>query len=230
MEIEIKNCNSIDIGKILIEKDKLNIKYWINWTWKTTITKAIEYTIDETKNLDDLRPFKYKSSESWKPQILGLDEFKNISVFNEDFVNNITFKENWELLDWSFDIFINNDDYKNWIKEIEKLTFDIKSIILNDEEIKQFLLDLWSFIKITWNSKDNVAKNSAIYKALWEKWNIRDNIPTELEDYSDYIKSDIKTSVWWISWQLEWKEYLSLNEKNCPYCVWKIEEDNKKDW
>lgn len=39
--VEIKNCNNILNGNINVEKDKLNIKYGINGTGKTTIAKAI---------------------------------------------------------------------------------------------------------------------------------------------------------------------------------------------
>ena len=46
MEIIIKNCNNIDSGKIEISNNKLNIKFGINGTGKSTITKAIKYSID----------------------------------------------------------------------------------------------------------------------------------------------------------------------------------------
>lgn len=40
--VEVKNCNSILTGNIKVEEGKLNIKYGINGTGKTTIAKAIE--------------------------------------------------------------------------------------------------------------------------------------------------------------------------------------------
>ena len=40
--VEVKNCNSILKGNIKVKEGKLNIKYGINGTGKTTIAKAIE--------------------------------------------------------------------------------------------------------------------------------------------------------------------------------------------
>lgn len=42
MNITIKSCNNIKEGKISVEKNKLNIKYGINGTGKSTIASAIE--------------------------------------------------------------------------------------------------------------------------------------------------------------------------------------------
>ena len=38
---EIRNCNNISSGKVSWEKEKLNIKYGLNGTGKTTIGKAV---------------------------------------------------------------------------------------------------------------------------------------------------------------------------------------------
>ncbi len=42
MKIEIKNCNNIDSGEFDIIEGCLNIKYAINGTGKSTISKAID--------------------------------------------------------------------------------------------------------------------------------------------------------------------------------------------
>lgn len=41
MNIEIKNCNNIDIGSIELIEGRLNIKYAINGTGKSTISKVL---------------------------------------------------------------------------------------------------------------------------------------------------------------------------------------------
>ena len=63
MELTIKNCNNIDSGKIVITNGKLNIKFGINGTGKSTITRAIKYKIDSPELLKELLPFKYRKSE-----------------------------------------------------------------------------------------------------------------------------------------------------------------------
>lgn len=49
MDIKIMNCNNIDEGNIELIEGRLNIKYAINGTGKSTISKALEATI---KGLD----------------------------------------------------------------------------------------------------------------------------------------------------------------------------------
>ena len=51
MELIITNCNNIDSGKIEITNNKLNIKFGINGTGKSTITRAIKYGIDSPERL-----------------------------------------------------------------------------------------------------------------------------------------------------------------------------------
>ena len=43
MNISITNCNNIAHGTVAISENRLNIKYAINGTGKSTIAKAIEY-------------------------------------------------------------------------------------------------------------------------------------------------------------------------------------------
>lgn len=46
MELIIKNCNNIKEGNINVEENKLNIKYGINGTGKSTLSKAISLSVD----------------------------------------------------------------------------------------------------------------------------------------------------------------------------------------
>jgi Fe-S cluster assembly ATPase SufC len=48
MEIKITNCNNIEVGEIKISSNKLNIKFGINGTGKSTITRAIKYNTEST--------------------------------------------------------------------------------------------------------------------------------------------------------------------------------------
>ena len=43
MKVNIKYCNNIIEGTVNIEENKLNIKYGVNGTGKSTISKAIKY-------------------------------------------------------------------------------------------------------------------------------------------------------------------------------------------
>ena len=55
MKIILKNCNNIDYGEIQLVEKHLNMKYAINGTGKSTISKAIHGLIHD--KLDELTPF-----------------------------------------------------------------------------------------------------------------------------------------------------------------------------
>lgn len=63
MEIELSHCNNIDNGKISISEGLLNIKYAINDTGKSTISKAIQKSISSkingTDELIELNPSRH---------------------------------------------------------------------------------------------------------------------------------------------------------------------------
>ena len=58
MNIEIKNCNNIDSGKIQINENKLNIKYAMNGVGKSTIAKAVFESLPE-KNISIIEQDSY---------------------------------------------------------------------------------------------------------------------------------------------------------------------------
>lgn len=96
MEITIKNCNSIDEANISLEPSRLNIKYGPNGTGKSTIAKAIELSTNANQDLSSLTPFKHRGGDlasSPKPSVHGVDNFKSIAVFNEEYVNRFVFSQ-----------------------------------------------------------------------------------------------------------------------------------------
>ena len=120
MRLTIRNCNNIENGEFDITEGRLNIKYAINGTGKSTISKAIEaFTTNNQKKKDSLLPFKYYGTEENLPELTGYDKFKKIAVFNEKYIEDYVYQQN-ELIKNSFEIFVKSTDYDNHIKEIEK--------------------------------------------------------------------------------------------------------------
>ena len=66
IKISIENCNNISKGEIILEEEKLNIKYGMNGTGKSTLSTAI-LLFSQDKALDDLKPFG--SDENVMPAI-----------------------------------------------------------------------------------------------------------------------------------------------------------------
>lgn len=140
-------------------------------------------------------------------------------IFDEEYINQHTFQPR-ELVKNSFEIFIKNDKYDEWLKEINKLTENTRNAFQDNEIINKFISDLESFIKFYWSSQ-KPSRAWDLVKWLWS-WNKIQNIPLWLESYSDYITNS--NNVNWLSWQLNWKNFLNIKEDNCPYCISWIKE------
>ncbi|MFA6386339.1 MAG: AAA family ATPase [Candidatus Paceibacterota bacterium] len=227
MEIKIKNCNNIDEASIDIIESILNIKYGINGSGKSTIAKAIEYSIDETKNLSELTPFKLLSSDI-KPEIIGINNINNVLIFNEDYVNKFLFQR--KLIDNSFDIFIKTPLYEEKIKTINLKIKEIKDFFINNSDLSEAiskLKELSDNFKLTATGINKACKGS---KSLIDG-DILANIPSELKNYEVFLRSDKKFE--WIAWHNEGKDYLELSSNCCPYCTSslteKMEPINKLD-
>lgn len=218
LNIHIKRCNNIESGQIKLVENSLNIKYAINGTGKSTISKAIQFAINDknsaTNDLLQLKPFKYRADAGTNnPEITGIDALGSIAIFNEEYINQYVFQPN-ELLKNSFDIFINNDEYKKGMDEINDLIKDISKTFNDNEDIEIMTNDLSELLQ-SFGTAKGFAKSSPFYKAVG-KGNPLENIPKELEIYRDFIKHDKNTT--WLKWQMTGKEYLDISTC-CPFCT-----------
>ena len=219
MEIEISNCNNIDYGVVKIEEGVLNIKYAINGTGKSTVSKSIQKSVSSrlngTNDLIELTPFKGLGDDSISPAVVGCEAVNSIKVFDESYINEFAFQPD-ELLKGSFDILIRDEQYDSVMAEIEELVSQIKSHFQEDEEIEALITDFdelsSSFGKPT---KKGVHGSSAVAKAF-KGGNKVVNIPDGLEIYQNFIQGEGNVS--WIKWQLDGAQFLEESD-NCPYCV-----------
>lgn len=221
MRINIKNCNNIDEGTSDIIENRLNIKYAINGTGKSTISKAIDaFVNDDVDKKNSLLPFKYYGKDNEGiPELIGYDSIKKIAVFNEKYIENYVFQQT-ELLKNSFEIFVKTVDYEKHIKEIEKLLNGINVTFQNHPELDTLIKVFQQFIEGFGKAKSGYSAAGAIGKGIG-KGNKIDNIPEGLEIYEPYLKND--NNVKWIRWQLEGKHYLDMADQ-CPYCSGSVNE------
>lgn len=224
MQLRIKNCNNIDLGIIKIVTNRLNIKYAINGTGKSTVSKAICNAIIDRKNssntLQELKPFKALSDNTIQPGVVGAESMSSVKVFDESYINEFVFQPD-DLLKGSFDIFIRCADYDAGIKEIESLTHQIRTLLSEDQEVEDIINDFnelsESFGRKT---KTGIHGASPIAKAF-KQGNRVDNVPEGLEIYKDYIQDS--NNFKWIKWQLDGSQFLDIANQ-CPYCANDIEE------
>ncbi len=215
MELTITNCNNIDSGKIEITNNKLNIKFGINGTGKSTITRAIKHVIDSPQLLTELIPFKHRQSEiKVVPEITINEEIKSVLIFNEEYLNQFLFKED-ELISNSYEIFINTPEYKNSTEQIEQLLSEIKKVFSENEDLNKTISDFENLSKSFATTQTGLSKSSALYKGLKEGNKIQ-HIPDSLKGYSKLIKD--KNCVKWLDWQNNGEQFLEISD-DCPYCT-----------
>ena len=224
LEIEIYNCNNIDYGKVSLVQGRLNIKYAINGTGKSTLAKAICKTVQDrnagTSEINELTPFKAIGNEEVTPNITGCEEFQSIKIFDEAYINEFVYQPD-ELLKGSFDILIRDENYELVMGEIEGLVSEIKNHFSEDPAIENLIQDFKelsdSFGRPT---RTGIHGSSALARAFKEG-NKVDNIPEGLEIYKDFIQAE--DNVKWIKWQIEGNQFLDRTD-NCPYCINEVAE------
>lgn len=221
MEISIKNCNNILDGKFDIIEKRLNIKFAINGTGKSTISKALRaFVNDDEAGKDALLPFKYYAEpENNSPCLYGYESIKNLMVFNEEYISEYMFRPT-ELIKNSFEIFIKTENYDKHLKEIEELLKDIRNTFQEHSELNELIEVFQKFVDGFGKSKKGYSAAGGIGKGLG-KGNKIANIPKGLEVYAPYLQGN--DNVKWIKWQLDGKKYLDIADQ-CPYCSGSVKE------
>tara|TARA_R110000868_G_scaffold317743_1_gene578534 strand:- start:2895 stop:4988 length:2094 start_codon:yes stop_codon:yes gene_type:complete len=215
MEINIGNCNNIETGTIRISKEKLNIKFGMNGTGKSTISRAIKYSVESPELLKELTPFKHRGQETEiVPEVLFDEEISSVLIFNEEYLNQFLFKED-ELISNSYEIFIESSEFKRCTNEIEKLLSDIRKVFSENQQLDIIISDLETLSKSFASTQKGLSKSSAVYKGL-KDGNLIQNIPETLKGYSKLIQD--KSCVTWLDWQNKGEQYLEISD-DCPYCT-----------
>lgn len=219
MNITIKNCNNIDNGDVSIKENCLNIKYAINGTGKSTISRAILSFASDSQNntekLKELTPFKCVGVAGNPPAVLGAENLKTIKVFDEKYVDEFIFQPD-ELLKGSFDVFIRSEDYDRGMKEIDDLVETISKMLAQNKDIDDLINDFKELSGSFGRQTKTGIHGASSFSKAFKGGNKVVNIPAGLEDFRDYIQND--NNYKWIKWQLDGKPFIDISE-NCPYCV-----------
>lgn len=219
MKLLINNCNNIKNGSICIEKNKLNIKYGVNGTGKSTISSAI-YKKIKNESLESLKPFN--SDDSIIPKIEGCEEFHSIKTYNDEYVSKFLFLPNADQLHQnSFEVFIKPKDYEEKIEKINSILGIVKDYVINNEIINNIIIqknELSKLIKL--NTKKKSINSTGVGKAL-SVGNKIISIPKKVNNYSDNINSGDKVK--WYVWNKEGRDYIINN--HCPFCGRILQDD-----
>ena len=221
MTINIKNCNNIDSADVELVPYRLNIKYALNGTGKSTIARAIAAFVnndEDEKRL--LLPFKYaNATEDHSPSVQGIDDIKSIKIFNESYLERLVFTPE-ELFPNTFNVFVKTEEYDKRMERINLHLQKIHALFKSDEKINDLLRCFDGFVSGFGKSAKGFSKAAPIAKGI-AKGNLIANIPAGLECFAAYIRSELQND--WIKWHAEGDEYLPLQQDCCPYCAQGIE-------
>jgi len=225
MNIQITNCNNIDNGSIDLIEGRLNMKYAINGTGKSTLAKAIEL-YKSPEQLKSLIPYKYLAEnpvlDEHQPSLECSLEINKVSIFNEESVNQYTFLPD-DLLANSFEILIKTSDYESRMRNIQVLIQEIQNTFRANPDLDQLIAELTTFISGFGKAQSGYSKTGSIGKGL-AKGNKIVNVPAELIEYTPYIQSEMNAS--WLTWQSKGAPFLDVAEK-CPYCAERLLAEQK---
>lgn len=211
-QILLNNCNSIQSGNIGIKKNKLNIKYGMNGTGKSTIAKAIKYSSSKEK-LQELRSFF--SNEPASIEISH--DVGEVLVFDEDFVNSIVFQES-DIIQNSFEVFLKTPSYDAQKVKLDERLESLHDTFMSDDDIIEMRKLISSIIEKFPLTTAGSLKKTGTYKSILSKNNLY-NIPEELFGYQSFIKNtDINIS--WIDWKNKGDDF-DIGD-DCPYCTERI--------
>ena len=223
MILDFTNCNNITNGQIEIAEGCLNIKYGVNGTGKSTVSKVIEAFVNNDEALKkELIPYKNIGNKSaMPPNVTGLENIKKVAIFNEQFVERYLFKET-DLFEDSFSIFVKTPKYDEHMREIENLLKDIRHAFKEHPEFNELTTAFSKFVS-NFGRGNSIAANSVIAKAIGKGNKIK-HIPSGLEKYETYLtRNDNGENVSWLKWQIDGKKFLDMADQ-CPYCCGSVEE------
>lgn len=222
MKISIKNCNNIDSAEITLSEGKFNIKYGLNGTGKTTISKSIRLSIEGDKELKSLIPFKCQSEPEvlLKPKVEFTGSLKTVMYFDEEYVQQFVFLKN-EALKGSFEIFIKSPHYVKLEDEIKQIFSDAQIELADNDEINSLIDNLRKLSSsISFTNNNTISKRCDVHKGL-AKGNPVEHVPEPLLCYRNFIQSDKSAS--WISWQTTGFNEFYERSSVCPFCASRID-------
>lgn len=207
---DIVNCNNIKEAHIVIKKNFLNIKYGMNGTGKSTISRAIELYSMGTNVDEELHSFGIEQ----EAQVTANQDVNAVLLFNEEFVEHIVFKEN-KVIENSFDIFVKSPDYDTRVERLNQRLNNLKTNIIENQSVTE-LHDIFNNVseKLKRNS-DESLKRDAFYKSIVTDKNLF-NIPTELNKFSVFIREN-PNNIEWIDWKNKGHKYDEI--AGCPFCA-----------
>lgn len=220
--IHIHNCRNIKELSFDIPLNRKTIILANNGTGKSTIVKSIENNI---LNLEKHDLQSFDKSITNKPISCISKEFSKIMIFDNNYTNNIIFKDSSLLQgEGTYEILYEDEDVQENKKKIEELLSDfIQDFTKIISPIEQSLED---FSKIFSKSQ---SKNAVPRKNFDGLSSANPLIKISNDNLFHRIINNVENKSEWVTWR-EKQQILNIdNEEICPYCAQKIALQNIDD-
>lgn len=222
MEIKVENLGVISEGKIELEKNVVNIKYGINGSGKSTISKGIELSVKG----EDLNKLRTYGSEI-EPTVSFSEDISSVIVFNQKYVDDYLFKD--DIANNSFEIMINTNEYKIGKKKIDNMFVDLITSI-NNTNTKTIIEELETLkINVPIKKKETKAKGkqyslSGVSKFAKAKKvaNLNEILDEQAMMYKERLESNDNHV--WLKWFQAGQEFINENQR-CPFCLNELPSD-----
>lgn len=222
LRIVIKNCRNIDRATISIEPNKLNIKFAPNGTGKSSIAKALCWSVSSPSSVDDdLIPFKVLQNGSVDEHplsVTGLENIESCLIFNEKYVESVVFQES-QVYTNGYEVFVRTPELleteKNLKQQLQALVelSEDKSVDSLKNDLSFFFDNLCGSGGLDGSSQ--VKGTAPVVKAL------KDGNTWEHEDpLLDSFKPLLKPGPFkeWAGWHKKGALFTEAMEGACPYC------------
>jgi len=208
IKVKVDNCNNISSANITILKNRLNIRFAMNGTGKSTIAKAIELN-SKDENLSPLKTFGNKT----EPQVVLSEPHIKVLVFNEDFVNTIVFKES-EVIQNAYEVFIKTPAYEARQKSITERLKNIHVDVSQNDDLQKIISASKRVLpNFSLTNKDEL-KQVGLIKSLTNSENIF-NLPAEIIKFKPLMEKEYNVD--WVGWKNDGSKYDDNNI--CPFCT-----------
>lgn len=211
MIINIKDLGAIKNSKITIQENKINIKYGTNGIGKSTFTKGISRS-----DLSSLKTY----GKDIEPQVQFDVPPQKPLIFNQDYVDHHLFKE--DIVNNSFEIMINTDEYKSLSSSINDLLNELLSAVKNAPEITEVIQELQALknvVQVQKRELRNGPKYSILAKEKFSKGqqipDLKTVLSVDAQIYADKLKNSNNHA--WLKWFSQGKEY--IQNIQCPFCL-----------
>lgn len=218
-KLKIENCNCINRAELTIKPNTLNIKYGLNGTGKSTLSKAIlYYSNKDAEELLKLKP--YNSDE--EPNLENCD-FKNVRLFDENYVNKYLF-ENTSFLNNSYQVFLRDKDLDTMKNNTENLLRGLQSVFEESNDVKELMSFLPNYMNITSFKNGSISKRGGIGELLKGNGSGFDKYE-ELNPYKPFYEGrDFPAVSKWAKWRND--GISQMNGDSCPFCTHDMDKVN----